>query len=305
MTTEIAAKSAGSPALVRGAALGLGAAAIWGGMYIVSDVVLETIPPFTLLSIRLLMAFLALLPFWRPRGATWLARRPMLDALGVGLLGYGVSVGAQFVGTNLSTGVNGALITSSAPAFIVLFAVLILRERLTRQRMLAVVLATVGVLAILDLTQADFSSDTFAGNLFLGAAAVTWGLFSVLVRRVTLMHRMDSLTVTIVGFAGGLLLTLPAAALELTQRPVGEIDGGILLGVLYLGIVSTAVAMWMWSRAFALVDASIASLFLFAQPVTGVLLGALLLGQVMTPAMWLGALLIGAGVLLAVLRGRA
>ena len=39
---------------------GLGAAAIWGGMYVVSKVVLEVIPPFALLSTRLILGILTL-----------------------------------------------------------------------------------------------------------------------------------------------------------------------------------------------------------------------------------------------------
>ena len=39
---------------------GLLASAIWGSMYVVSKVVLEVIPPFTLLSLRLLLGFLFL-----------------------------------------------------------------------------------------------------------------------------------------------------------------------------------------------------------------------------------------------------
>ena len=35
--------------------------------------------------------------------------------------------------------------------------------------------------------------------------------------------------------------------------------------------------MWLWSRAFALVNASVAWLFFFAQPLVGALLGVLLL----------------------------
>jgi drug/metabolite transporter (DMT)-like permease len=73
-----------------------------------------------------------------------------------------------------------------------------------------------------------------------------------------------------------------------------------LLGVLYLGVVSTAVAMWMWNRAFALVDASVASLYFFAQPLVGTLLSVLLLNQQMTLNLWLGSGLIAVGVLLSI-----
>src|SRR5262249_38651551 len=152
--------------------------------------------------------------------------------------GFGISVGAQFVGTDKSNAVNGSLVTSASPAFILLFAALILREKLTVQRIAAVALATAGVLVSLDLSRADFSSGTFWGNVALAVAALTWGLFSVLVRQVSAKY--DTLVVTFVGFLGGMILVIPAAAVELQTRPIGAITPGIVLGVLYLGIVSTA-----------------------------------------------------------------
>ncbi len=287
---------------LRGAIYGLSAAAIWGGMYVVSDVVLNTVPPFTLRTIRLIMGVLILAPFVlrQMRQAARPTRREIVQMLAVGFVGFGISVGAQFVGTDKSTAVNGTLVTSASPAFILLFAALILRERLTRQRIGAVLLATLGVVVIVDPAQADFGSQTFAGNIVLAFAALTWGLYSVLVRKVS--GRLDTLVITFFAFLGGLLLTIPATALELPQRAIGEITPGVILGILYLGVVSTAAAMWLWNRSFALVDASLASLFFFAQPLVGTLLSVLLLNQQMTVNLWIGSVLIGGGLLLSIYR---
>lgn len=284
----------------RGILYGLLAAAIWGGMYVISDQVLRVIPPFTLLTIRLLLGLVALLVFQALRAGrihsapTTAASRAAFVV--VGLVGFGISVGLQFVGTDLSDAVNGALITSASPAFILLFAALILHERLTLIHIAAVALATVGVVVIVDPAQADFSSAAFAGNIALVLAALTWGLFSVLSRRVG--KGQDTLLVTLYGFAGGMMLTTPAAAIELQSRAFGQIDLSIILGILYLGVVSTAGAMWLWNRAFALVDASTASLTFFAQPLVGALLAAAI-GQAITPALIIGGILIALGVLLA------
>jgi drug/metabolite transporter (DMT)-like permease len=286
--------------MLRGALYGLTAAAIWGGMYVVSDIVLQTIPPFTLLTIRLLLGILVLAPMvmmqHRDNRVRLPTRQETMSLLGVGFIGFGISVGAQFVGTDKSTAINGSLVTSSSPAFILLFAALILREKLTLQRIGAVLLATVGVFVIVDLSKANFSSETFQGDIALTVAAVTWGLYSVLVRLVS--QKLDTLVVTLFAFCSGLMLTLPAALLELANRPVSEITFGTILGILYLGIVSTAGAMWLWNRAFALVDASIASLFFFAQPLVGAFLSVLVLSQQITPHLWIGSILIGAGVVL-------
>ena len=102
--------------------------------------------------------------------------------------------------------------------------------------------------------------------------------------------------------AGGLILSIPAAAVELRTQPVGEITVGVILGVLYLGVISSAVSFVLWNQAFALVEASVASLFFFAQPLVGVLLAMILLGQPLTPQLLVGAVLIIAGVLLSIVR---
>jgi drug/metabolite transporter (DMT)-like permease len=285
-----------------GALYGIAAASIWGGMYVVSDVVLETIPPFTLLSIRLIMGTLILWA-WRVREMPFPSTHDRWRLMGVGVVGFGISVGAQFVGTDLSTAVNGSLITSASPAFILVFAVLILHENLTLMRILAVLLATVGVMVIIDLRQANFSSDTFMGDMALAVAAITWGLYSVLVRRVSRSH--NTLIVTFFAFWGGMMLIIPLAVLEQTQESIGKIDLEIILGVLYLGIVSTAAAMWLWNHAFALVDANRASLFFFAQPVVGTLLGVLLLDQDLTSNILLGGGMIILGVLVSMVEPKS
>ncbi len=267
-------------------------------MYVVSDVTLLAIPPFTLLTLRILLGLVILLPLDRANGHAPLDQRTTLSLLGIGALGLGISLGAQFVGTDLSTAVNGALVTSASPVFVVLFALVLLRERLTLWRLSAVLLASVGVLVILNPASADFGSETFVGDVFLAIAAVTWGLYSVLVRRVSLRQQLPTLTVTVYALIGGLLLSIPASALELSQRSIGAIDGAVVLGVLYLGLVSTAFALLLWNRAFALAPATLASLCFFAQPLSGAILAALILGQEMTAALWVGGGLIALALLL-------
>jgi drug/metabolite transporter (DMT)-like permease len=64
-------------------------------------------------------------------------------------------------------------------------------------------------------------------------------------------------------------------------------------------VISTALAMYLWNNAFAKLEAGVASLTFFAQPVVGAGLGALLLGEQLTPLFLLGGALIGMGLWLA------
>jgi drug/metabolite transporter (DMT)-like permease len=93
-------------------------------------------------------------------------------------------------------------------------------------------------------------------------------------------------------------VALPAGAWELKTIGVGEISLGIIGGVLFLGIISTALAMVLWNSAFSLVEANLASLTFFAQPVVGTFLGWLFLGEKITSLFLLGGILIGAGLVI-------
>jgi drug/metabolite transporter (DMT)-like permease len=139
--------------------------------------------------------------------------------------------------------------------------------------------------------------DLFLGNLCLIGAAITWALYSVLVRKTT--QNLDVLAFSLIAFLGGLPITMPVGVWEWRTIGVGEISLGVIGGVLFLGIISTALAMVLWNTAFAFVDASLASLTFFAQPVVGTLLGWLFLGEVITPLFLLGGFLIGLGLVIA------
>lgn len=275
---------------------GASAAAIWGGMYVVSKVVLEVIPPFSLLVLRLLLGAgcLALILLLSRKGIP--SRVHLLPALAVGSLGFGLSLGLQFVGTRLSTASNAALVTSASPAFMVLFAIPILGERATPRRVAALILAGIGVVAVINPTSVRLGVDLLWGNLALLCAALTWGLYSILIRRLS--RALPVLSVSLISFLGGLVIAGPAAAVELNSIPIGQVNGWHWLGVIYLGIVSTALAMYLWNKSLALLEAGVVSLLFFAQPLVGVSLGAILLGERLGPAFWIGALFISGGLLL-------
>jgi drug/metabolite transporter (DMT)-like permease len=281
---------------VVGILCGLGAASIWGGMYVVSKVVLDIIPPFSLVTLRLVLGVVTLAIILMIRGFPKLSKNQIYQVLGVGFIGYGISLSLQFLGTRLSTAANGSLVTSSTPAFVLLFAWLLLGERITSRRLLALLVATLGVLAVIDPRSARLNPNLFLGNLFLIGAAVTWALYSVRVRKVT--QSADVMLFSLVAFLGGLPVTVPAAAWELTTTGIGEITLGVVAGVLFLGIISTALAMVLWNTAFAYVSAGLASLTFFAQPVVGTLLGWLFLGEQVTPLFLLGGSLIGLGLVI-------
>lgn len=288
------------------------AAAIWGGMYVVSRFVLGVIPPLTLLVMRFLVALPALwiwhgLTERRELGWRWPSRRAWADLAVIGGVGYCLSLAAQFGGTALGGASTGAVITSATPAFVALFAWLVLRERPTLRQVLGLALAFGGVLLVVGAGRGPAEADARSPNALLGGAflvlaAVTWALYSVLVRRAGQAHGLSTLTITLGATLVGLVFDIPLAGLELSSATIGPITPLIVLGVLYLGLVSTALAFHLWNLGFKLLDANTAALCFFAQPVVGASLGVLLLGEPLSFGLALGAALILGGALVSVAR---
>jgi len=232
----------------------------------------------------------------RQGGLKWPLKRLLATFL-AGFIGYGISLGLQFVGTHLSTAANAALVTSASPAFILIFGIWILGEKATWSRVAALILSSVGVIIVIDPRIVFLGGDLALGNLALLGAALTWGLYSVLVKKVG--AQMTIVAVSFIAFLGGLPVSLPLSAFEIRTIGIGQITPGVIMGVLYLGIISTGLAMYLWNKSLDLLDAGLVSLLFFAQPVVGVGLGTMLLGEELNLGFWIGALFIGGGLLIA------
>jgi drug/metabolite transporter (DMT)-like permease len=279
------------------------AASIWGGMYVVSKYVLDYIPPFTLMWLRYMIAFVVLFAIvkmvqLKNKPQASIRKKDWLLIGWIGFIGYFVSISFQFIGTKLSDAHTGSLITAATPAFIALFAKLVLQEKLTVRKMIALFLATVGVVIVIGL-------DTHVGSYFWGSvilvgAAITWALLSVYVKVAS--RRFSTLVITTYAILFGLLFTTPVMIWELQRNEVYYNDIYIILGVVYVGIVSTAGAFFLWNKGMDLMEAGIGSLFFFFQPLVGSFLGWLLLNETLDVNFFIGGMLIVAGVVIVAIR---
>jgi drug/metabolite transporter (DMT)-like permease len=276
------------------------AAAIWGGMYVVSKYVLAYVPPFTLLWMRYVIAVAILYGFWKRIYKTSGSRFTKSDWFafaGIGFVGYFLSVGTQFVGTKLSDAHTGSLITASSPAFTFLFARLFLKERITVQNMVSLLLSSFGVLMVIGFDSQGIQS--VWGDAFLVIAAVTWSLLSVFARRSSQHH--SALTITTFALLFAILFTTPVMIWELFHTPMTFAEWAnwkLPAGVLYLGIVSTAVAFYCWNKGLEKIDAGVSSLFLFVQTLVGSLCGWAILHEPLHTNFLIGGVCITMGLVL-------
>jgi len=274
------------------------AASIWGAMYVVVKVVVEVVPPLELVWIRYMIAVLALGLIGIAMKQSWkIAKKDWLFIFLIGLIGNTISIVTQEMGTMLSTAQMGAIITATTPAFMVVFARLILKENITMKKCLSIVLATIGVGVIVGNGRIDVTQQL--GGIYLLVAALTWALMSVFVKKVP-SHYSQIVVTTYSSMIAVILLTpfvIPRLKdLDLTSILQPTISGGLL----YLGIISTAGGFLLWNKGLQLMNASSGGLFFFFQPIVGTFLGWLLLDETIGLSFWLGSLFIFSGVFMVI-----
>jgi len=277
----------------------LAAASLWGGMYVVSAATFERIPPVTLGLLRLLVGAAVLTIVFRGRPGLGAAPRGRLVSAGVILA---VTLVLQFVGTDLTGAAEGALLTTTTPAFVLLFAALFegSRARPLAWGGVAVALLGVAVLANRNASFSGSSPEALFGDVLLVGSAATWALFTSVGR--PLVAAVGAFRAIFGASLVAIVLLLPLVPLELAGRSLPPLDWATVGAVAYLGVMATAVAWSLWYRGYASAPPTLTAALFFAQPIVGAGLGVALLSESLGPAFAAGAGLIVAGVV-AISRG--
>ena len=275
------------------AAAALGAAALWGGMYVVSKDTFSEVPPITLGAVRLAVAVPVLVVLLRVRGGLRPPRDPLLVVAGVLLA---ATMATQFLGTDLATASQGALLTTTTPLFLVPLGWAFLRERPTAWTVGGIALGLAGVVLAAGGGLGPRGSPWGPGLLLLSAAG--WAGYTV--ASAPASRRQGPLTAV----TWATLVALPVlAVLSLTEmgrwRAAPFTDAATLGAIAYLGVAASAAAWYLWNRGVAGLPAAVAGAFFFVQPVVGGLLARVMLGERLGLRFAAGGVLILAGVLVA------
>lgn len=264
----------------------------WGSLYVVSKFVLGKVPTFTVSFLRYLISGCILLLVLRTKKLKKIEKQDYKYIFLIGFVGYFMSMTIQFMGTKLSNASLSSLVNSLNPITIMIFAAIILKEKLTLKKVFCIVLAIIGVYIIIGGVSGN--GQVIWGILMSVTSVITWSFVSVMIRRVT--QKYDVLQITTYGIVIAAICTLPCSGYELATTANVQFDWKVILALLYMGLVCTAIAHVLWNKSLSLIEAGTCSLFYPLQPMVSVLLGVIFLGESITMKFILGALLIIGGV---------
>jgi drug/metabolite transporter (DMT)-like permease len=281
----------------------------WGSTYLAIRVADRSIPPFAMAAARYLIAGAVLYPLaWlgsrrrspaAPAGSRAPSRRAQwggMAVVGTLLLAFG-NGGVSYAEQTLPSGLS-ALLVASVPLWMALADRVINGQRIPLRGWAALVLglAGIGVLA------RPSGHSAVLPVLVVLAASVSWGVGSVLAGRLPAPANplagsaMEMLT-------GGIVLTgLAAATGELTRIDPAHVTAQSLLGLLWLIGPGSLLALTCYVIALRRLPTAVVSTYAYVNPVVAVALGALLLGEQLTPATLVGGVIVVLSVAMLLIR---
>ena len=282
------------------------AGCLWGtmGLFVrhLNDI---GIASMEIVELRNILAALILFPFTAIKDRSQLTLRPRnlwpLICCGIfSIVFFNYCYFSTIARMNLSA---AAILLYTAPIFVMLMSLIIFREPLTGQKLLALGLAFSGCCLVSGVLSAT-ASLTFVGLLLGLGSGFGYALYSIF-SRVSLNQGLSSITITDYTF---LFAALGGAALTdfSAIRNAFTSHGAGLLGFLFLYcVVTTVLPYLLYTTGLRYVENGPASVMASVEPVVATLLGLLVYRETPTTSALLGMALVLAALALLSIRGKA
>jgi drug/metabolite transporter (DMT)-like permease len=246
----------------------------WASAFVVIRGVGDSFSPGALTLGRLGVAALVLggVTLFRP----WVAptAREWLLLVGCGLAWFAVyNIALNAAEQTLDAGTT-AMLVNIGPLLIALLAGVFLGEGLPAWLFVGAGISLAGI-AIIAISGSTGQVASIAGVLYAVVAAVTYAIGVVLQKVV--LRRVPALQVTWIACTVGAVVCLPFLPRLLEQA--ASASGGARLGVVYLGVVPTALAFTTWAFALARTDAGRMGTTTYIVPVVVIGLAWFFLGE--------------------------
>ncbi len=202
-----------------------------------------------------------------------------------------------FIGLNLSTPVDVAIIHVSNPIFVLVIAALMIRERITTFKVIGIVAGAAGaVLLITYRGNVSFNSDTFTGNFLALLNTLAYSFYLVIIK--PLMNRYKSATVMKWAFLFGTVFAIPLTFNSAIHLSFAEFTAYTWFSLFFVIVVTTFMAYLFTIYALKYVEASVVSYYIYLQPIIATLISFWLGMQLLTWQHGVAAAMIFVGVYL-------
>ncbi|MGI8852888.1 MAG: DMT family transporter [Methyloceanibacter sp.] len=270
---------------------------IWGMNFSVTKSAFDQLAPLPFTAIRFVVSSLLLWVIIRiAEGPAKLPPGALRQLVILGVLGNTFYQLVFMLGLARTTATNSALILSTVPTVVAVFAGVRGLERITPRMRWGIALGTVGVVLVIAIRGVGFDRATLIGDLLTVAAVLFWAGYTLGLRRVpesVSPLRVTTIT-TLAGMPGLVLAGLPGVI----RLDWPAVNLHAWLAVAYSSIFSLVVAYLLWNRSVKAIGGTRTAIYMCLTPVVAVFGAWLLLGERPHALQGVGAIFIIVGVLL-------
>ena len=274
---------------------------LWSSSYILIRIGLEEINPLAFAAYRYFLASLILLfPLYlqfrkRKTSKFNLSRIGMFLVLG--FTGYFIAQGFQFLGLFFLNSVTVTFILNLTPLFVLGLSVFFLNEWPSTVQLIGIILTLFGVIIFFYDALGDVGMVT--GVLVTLISGVGWAFYMIISRRYLVKDNESVITLTSMSMLFGAFMLLGVTGL--TGNMVNVSFNGWMI-ILWLSIVNTAVAFFLWNHALKTLKAIEQSILQNSMLIQIALLAFFFLQEPITEQKILGMIIVFSGVLIVQLR---
>ncbi|MCX6246119.1 MAG: DMT family transporter [Bacteroidetes bacterium] len=253
--------------------------------------------PMQLLFLRSLGALLLFWIFQRWYVREKVVRRDLWMLALCGFLGFAANQALFYAGLNLTTPVDASIIHVLNPVFVLVFASILIHEKVTFLKIIGIALGAAGALIlILYGRMVNMSTNSFAGNILVMLNMLCYAMYIVLIKPLVARYH----TMTILKWVSffGFLFILPFTVKGIFQLDLPSVSFHAWLGVGYVVVFNSFIAYLLINFALKTVEASMVSYYTYLQPVIASVMSVSLGKDILTLPKIIAAVLIFGGVYL-------
>ncbi len=218
--------------------------------------------------------------------------RDLLLFAGYGFVSIALFFLAYFTAIERTTVATAAVLLYTAPAWVTALSAALFGEELSRAKVASLALAFSGCALVVRAYQPSALRADLPGVLAGLASGLTYGLYSIFGKVALRRHPPLVVLVYALGFGTVFLVLLGLAAGVRPERFLPAAVSPATGPLLYLGLVTTLVAQWLYVAGLRTVEASRASIVATVEPVVAGVLGYAVFGETLEPLQLAGAALV-------------
>ena len=187
------------------------------------------------------------------------------------IFGMGLNMITALNGLYNSTPINSSIITTLAPIFIFLISVILLKEKISKRKYAGVFISFIGTLTLILLNEKSLENapNINLGNFYLFINSISYALYFVLVKPLTEKYNMITIMKWL--FLFSIFINMPFGLVEFMQVEWVEINNTSFIKIFYVVFCTTFLVYLLNLYALKNLKATTVGMFIYLQPVIGIL----------------------------------